>query len=150
MTDKQGAEIRRASYFPWGQDRGVEGYRPKREFNFKERDAQGFYDFGARIYNPITGRWLSPDTSIKDGLNRYAYARNNPWTHTDPTGHNTEPAWYWIYSWSPLLERYEVYLWPVGLPPPPGYDRMLMQGGGSSGVGGRGWQLVGRDRKRYE
>jgi RHS repeat-associated protein len=88
MTDGSGAVIRRASYFPWGQDRGVDGtFTPKLQFNFKEKEANGFYDYGARLYNPGTGRWLSPDTVLADGLNRYAYARNNPWTRVDPTGH---------------------------------------------------------------
>ncbi|HEX8172022.1 MAG TPA: RHS repeat-associated core domain-containing protein [Thermoanaerobaculia bacterium] len=88
VTDKNGNVIRRVSYFPWGGDRGVEGtFVPKLQFNFKERDtATGFYDFGARLYNPQTGRWLSPDRDVSDGLNRYAYVRNNPWTRLDPGG----------------------------------------------------------------
>src|SRR5437763_12583929 len=58
MTDQGGAVIRRAAYMPWGQERGVEGtFTPKLQFNFKEKDASGFYDYGARLYNPGTGRW---------------------------------------------------------------------------------------------
>ncbi|HYC61124.1 MAG TPA: RHS repeat-associated core domain-containing protein [Thermoanaerobaculia bacterium] len=92
MTDRHGTPIHRVSYSPWGQERGAEGpFVPKLQFNFKEKDASGFYDYGARLYNPLTGRWLSPDTSLADGLNRYAYARNNPWTLIDPDGHETEP-----------------------------------------------------------
>ena len=92
MTDHGGSVIRRVSYFPWGQDRGVEGtFTPKLQFNFKEKDATGFYDYGARIYNPVTGRWLSPDTAVEEQLNRYTYVHNNPLTMTDPTGH--WPTW---------------------------------------------------------
>ncbi|HYC93793.1 MAG TPA: RHS repeat-associated core domain-containing protein [Thermoanaerobaculia bacterium] len=91
VTDQGGAPIHAASYMPWGGDRGVEGpFRPKLRFNFKEKDATGFYDYGARLYNPLSGRWLSPDTSLADGPNRYAYARNNPWTKIDPTGHESQ------------------------------------------------------------
>ncbi|HEX8170603.1 MAG TPA: RHS repeat-associated core domain-containing protein [Thermoanaerobaculia bacterium] len=90
MTDHTGAPIRRVSYFPWGQDRGVDAtFTPKLQFNFKEKDATGFYDYGARLYNPVTGRWLSPDASIADGLNRYSYARNNPWSKIDPSGNRS-------------------------------------------------------------
>jgi RHS repeat-associated protein len=89
MTDAKGAVIRRARYWPWGQEREVAkgSFEPELNFNFKEIDEAGFYDYGARLYDPRTGRWLSPDTVLADGLNRYAYARNNPWTFTDPTGH---------------------------------------------------------------
>ncbi|HYC93792.1 MAG TPA: RHS repeat-associated core domain-containing protein [Thermoanaerobaculia bacterium] len=93
VTDQGGAPIHVVSYTPWGQDRGVEGpFQPKLQFNFKEKDATGFYDYGARLYNPVTGRWLSPDPLLRDGLNRYAYVRNNPWTKVDPTGLSSEDA----------------------------------------------------------
>ena len=94
MTDQSGTVIRRASYFPWGQDRGVDGtFTPKLQFNFKEKDESGFYDYGARLYSPLTGRWLSPDNTLADGLNRYSYARNNPWSRVDPTGHQSRGIW---------------------------------------------------------
>ncbi|HYC91990.1 MAG TPA: RHS repeat-associated core domain-containing protein [Thermoanaerobaculia bacterium] len=94
MTDSTGTPIRRAAYLPWGQERGVEGtFVPKRQFNFKEKDATGFYDYGARLYAPVTGRWLSPDSVLSDGMNRYAYARNNPWTRVDPSGHTSRGFW---------------------------------------------------------
>lgn len=97
MTDKDGNVIRRVSYWPWGTDRGVDAtFTPKLQFNFKEKEeGTGFYDYGARLYNPATGRWLSPDKYLVDGLNRYAYVRNNPWTRFDPTG-----------NFSPKIHRY--------------------------------------------
>lgn len=87
MTDNAGSSIRHASYYPWGTDRAVDGFTPKLQFNFKEQEASGLYDYGARLYNPATGRWLSPDSSLADGMNRYAYVGNNPVSRTDPTGH---------------------------------------------------------------
>jgi RHS repeat-associated protein len=94
MTDQAAGVIRRASYLPWGQDRGVDAtFTPKLQFNFKEKDAGDFYDYGARLYSPLTGRWLSPDSSFVDGLNVYAYVGNNPASRTDPTGHQgDDPA----------------------------------------------------------
>jgi RHS repeat-associated protein len=91
MTDQSGNVIRRASYMPWGNERGVQGvFIPKLQFNFKEKDATGFYDYGARLYHPVTGRWLSPDPLLADGSNRYAYVRNNPWSLMDPDGRQSK------------------------------------------------------------
>jgi hypothetical protein len=45
------------------------------------------YDFGARLYNPCTGRFFSADTSTADGFNRYTFVSNNPLRHRDPSGH---------------------------------------------------------------
>ena len=97
MTDRGGTVIRRAAYLPWGSDRAVDAvFTPKLQFNFKEKDATGFYDYGARLYNPVTGRWLSPDPSLGDGPNRYAYVRNNPISNVDPTGYKA--GWYKFVS----------------------------------------------------
>ena len=55
-------------------------------FTGQEQDASGLYYYGARYYDPELGRFTQPDT-ILDGLNRYAYCRNNPVKYIDPTGH---------------------------------------------------------------
>ena len=44
-----------------------------------------------RVYDPIVGRFLSPDNHIQapgysQSFNRYAYAFNNPFKYTDPSG----------------------------------------------------------------
>jgi RHS repeat-associated protein len=53
-------------------------------------DASGFVPLGARLYDPVVGRFLSADPvlDLADPLqsNGYAYAHNNPVTHADPTG----------------------------------------------------------------
>jgi RHS repeat-associated protein len=88
VTDANGTVVRRQAYMPYGEDRYVSGvFSPKYQFNFKEKESTGFYDYGARLYNPATGRWLSADTMTVDGLNRYAYVSNNPLRYRDPTGH---------------------------------------------------------------
>ncbi len=54
----------------------------------------GLYDFQYREYNPVQGRWISPDPSglaavdpsNPQSWNRYAYALNNPLSYIDPTG----------------------------------------------------------------
>jgi RHS repeat-associated protein len=96
VTSESGTVLRKQSYMPYGEDRAVNpnNFDPKYQFNFKEKEASGFYDYGARLYNPATGRWLSADTSTDDGLNRYAYVRNNPLLYVDPTGHQARRNYY--------------------------------------------------------
>jgi RHS repeat-associated protein len=52
------------------------------------------YDFGARIYDPRVGRFLSLDPLIKDfpNLSPYAYAANNPTLYVDEDGKG--PLWF--------------------------------------------------------
>lgn len=50
------------------------------------------YDYGARFYSPLLGRFISADTIVPSlanpqSLNRYAYVLNSPLRFTDPTGH---------------------------------------------------------------
>jgi RHS repeat-associated protein len=48
----------------------------------------GMVRFGARDYDPYTGRWTSRDPVLFSGgqANLYAYVDNDPVNHTDPTG----------------------------------------------------------------
>ncbi|MGC4814283.1 putative adhesin [Micromonospora sp. DT228] len=53
-------------------------------------DASGYTPLGARLYDPAVGRFLSADPvlDLSDPAqsNGYAYAHNNPVTHSDPSG----------------------------------------------------------------
>jgi RHS repeat-associated protein len=92
--------IYRQAYTAYGEDivpPSTFTFTPKKQFTFKEKDeVSGFYDYGARVYNPATGRWLSADSHADshtaDGLNRYAYVRNNPLGNIDPSGHDDVPT----------------------------------------------------------
>ena len=49
-----------------------------------------------RVYDPLVGRFLSPDPFVQDisnsqNFNRYCYCLNNPVKYTDPTG-----EFFWI------------------------------------------------------
>ncbi len=71
----------------------------------------GLYDYGARFYEPRTGRFQSPDTIVPapgdpQSLNRYAYALNNPLRYTDPTGMFSEDEimkYYGVKTWDEVL-----------------------------------------------
>ena len=52
-------------------------------------EALGLVHMGARLYDPVLGRFLSPDPFLQadsQQMNPYAYAANNPLTVTDPSG----------------------------------------------------------------
>ncbi|MHB8378252.1 MAG: RHS repeat-associated core domain-containing protein, partial [Dehalococcoidia bacterium] len=46
----------------------------------------GLYDYRARFYSTLVGRFVSADSVTNDGLNRYTYVRNNPLRLVDPSG----------------------------------------------------------------
>jgi RHS repeat-associated protein len=46
----------------------------------------GLYNYKARFYSTLIGRFVSADPRTDDGLNRYAYVKNNPLRYNDPTG----------------------------------------------------------------
>ncbi|MDN5940490.1 MAG: LamG domain-containing protein [Nitrospira sp.] len=95
MSDASGTEITpaRSYYLPYG------GYLAAptssesgaRQFTGKELDGAGYYNFGARYYDPASGRFTQPDSIIPgknaQALNRYSYVYNNPLKFVDPTGH---------------------------------------------------------------
>ena len=52
----------------------------------------GLINMNGRVYDPLLGRFLSPDPYVQDPLNpqcynRYAYCMNNPVNYTDPSGY---------------------------------------------------------------
>jgi len=74
-------------YDPFGN---ALGGRPASPFGFagKRFDTEsGLYNNRARYFDPISGRFTQPDPlGAIDSPNLYLYARNNPTTHTDPSG----------------------------------------------------------------
>ena len=51
----------------------------------------GLINMNARLYDPVVGRFLSPDPIVQDptnsqNFNRYSYCLNNPLKYTDPSG----------------------------------------------------------------
>ena len=92
--DESGAVISYEEYFPFGgtafhaAHSSLDGSPRRYRYTGKERDEEtGLYYHGARYYAPWLGRWISPDPAgLIDGINVYAYVRNNPLSMSDPTG----------------------------------------------------------------
>ncbi|NFA44122.1 RHS repeat-associated core domain-containing protein [Clostridium botulinum] len=56
------------------------------------------YYLRARFYNPVIGRFTQEDVYRGDGLNLYAYCRNNPIVYYDPSRYAMYPLDNWFYE----------------------------------------------------
>ncbi len=91
------AELR---YKAYGETRYTWGATPtNRRFTGQlEEGTIGLYDYGARFYDPLLGRFISADPIVPrpgdpQNLNRYSYVRNNPLRYIDPTGYYDNEDW---------------------------------------------------------
>lgn len=88
-----GAKVFEASYDAWGRQtvakntiglqRGYTGHEMLPEF--------GIINMNGRLYDPLLGRFFSPDNYVQlpdfsQSYNRYSYCLNNPLKYTDPSG----------------------------------------------------------------
>ena len=94
VLDEQGDVVERRDFLPYGAERLSEDLDSDTDHKFtgKELDDEtGLYYYGARYYDPLTGRFtvLDPwegDLSNPQSLNKYTYVLNNPIKFVDPTG----------------------------------------------------------------
>jgi len=90
VTDSDGEVVEEQVNLPFGQLlTGEEKYG----FTGKEHDETGLQYFGARYYDPNSGRFMNSDPAM-DGVNWYRYVMNNPLRYIDPTGKWTEVSGY--------------------------------------------------------
>ena len=106
ITDESGAVVERLSYDAFGKRRiasgenawedpalAIAGGETPRGFTGHEHlDDFALVHMNGRVYDPHLGRFTSADPFIQvphstQGLNRYAYANNNPLSFTDPSGY---------------------------------------------------------------
>src|SRR5579875_2333015 len=77
-------------YGPYGNQRYLEGsLGTDKGYTGQFVDAvTGLDYYNARWYDPVSGRFLSPDTAQGNGQGKdpYAYVEGNPETMNDPTG----------------------------------------------------------------
>ena len=86
-------------YKPYGEARDTgSSLNTDRKFTGQTEDeAAGLYWYASRAYDPVIGRFVSPDTAVPDpsnpqSLNRYSYVYNNPLKYNDPSGNS--PEWF--------------------------------------------------------
>lgn len=92
-VDRDADLISEELYYPfggtawWAARSAVEADYKTVRYSGRERDDSGLYYYGARYYAPWLQRWIIPDPAgAVDGLNLYAFARNNPTTLIDDGG----------------------------------------------------------------
>jgi RHS repeat-associated protein len=97
ITDANGAVVEEIYYFPFGETRLDSGSVDlSYKYTGKEEDEEtGLYYYGARYYDPVLARFISPDSFVPDytnpqSLNRYSYVLNNPLIYIDPMGNQYE------------------------------------------------------------
>ena len=93
LYSEYGNEVFAAEYDAWGKQtvtvdsldfrRGYTGHEMMPEF--------GLINMNGRLYDPVLGRFLSPDNDVQlpdfsQSFNRYSYCLNNPLKYTDPSG----------------------------------------------------------------
>lgn len=103
VTDSDGNIEQELSYDAWGRLRNPQNqavYAPGSEpelflgrgyTGHEHLTSFGLVNMNARLYDPATSRFLSPDPYVQapdfsQSYNRYAYAMNNPLKYTDPNG----------------------------------------------------------------
>ena len=104
-TDFKGRLEQELSYDAWGRRRDPSTWRyydseddasalQARGFTGHEHlDVFALVNMEGRMYDPVLGRFLSPDPIVQaphftQSLNRYAYCLNNPLALTDPSGYS--------------------------------------------------------------
>lgn len=101
ITNTSGNEVQRLNFDAWGRRRDASNwsnyvnlptFKFDRGFTGHEHlDMFGLINMNARLYDPLLGRFLSPDPIVQapeftQSFNGYTYALNNPLAYTDPNG----------------------------------------------------------------
>ena len=104
VVDENGTKVFDASYDAWGKQtvalntiglhRGYTGHEMLSEFdiiNMNQRSLSRSGESNGRLYDPVLGRFFSPDNYVQmpdnsQSFNRYSYCLNNPLKYTDPSG----------------------------------------------------------------
>ena len=108
-NDSYGVKLAEMRYSPWGETYyQLNTLSTDKQFTGQRQEAGfGVYDYGARFYSPLFGRFLSADsvalgTGNPQALNRYSYVIGNPLGYVDIDGHIPYPIT--IRSFAPFAD----------------------------------------------
>lgn len=107
-TDINGKKLWEQHYQPYGErlDKAVGADNPQWYTGKVEDKDDGLMYYGARYYDPVIGRFMAVDpvgfnAKKPMSFNRYAYAADNPYFYTDPTGMLEETYGYTPQTFNP-------------------------------------------------
>jgi RHS repeat-associated protein len=114
-TDIYGGVNDEMRYYPYGDARSGTMATDRRFTGQREETAIGLYDYKARYYDPVIGRFIQADTIVPEpgnpqALNRYAYVYGNPLRYTDPTGYYSEDQImqsFGVETWDQVLAHFQ-------------------------------------------
>src|SRR5690606_3108897 len=83
--------VQRDDYYAFGQRKTVLTRSPDNLYLYNGKELQGGlgqYDYGARLYDPVTGRWnvWDPMVDKMPGWSPYSFAFGNPIRFVEPDG----------------------------------------------------------------
>ena len=102
--------IQRDDYYAFGLRKVATGGTNKYLYNGKElQEELGQYDYGARFYDPVIGRWgaIDPMSEKYVELSSYAYCKDNPIGFFDFEGGDPTPAQYREFFLNYAISLYE-------------------------------------------
>lgn len=144
ITNNKDNKIQRLSYDLWGKRSIVNSDYTSYLFDcgftgHEHLDAFNLINMNGRVYDPVVGRFLSPDNYVQgvgsQGYNRYTYCLNNPLKYSDPSGDNPlliAAGLYFLFGTDMGFEM-QKYVSPVG------FHVDLHLGSESKGVGYDYW-----------
>lgn len=87
LSDQTGATTGTQRFDAWENKLASTGTIPLYGYTGREPDETGLIYYRARYYDASIGRLISRDPiGLRGGVNRYAYAKNNPANFNDPLG----------------------------------------------------------------